>query len=90
MVTRTKLHIPGVTVDIGDLVKDEITGFQGILVSHIRHLTGCDTGWVISRLQRKKDSEEPQQRHFDLLELVVVERNPMKVVGFPDDVPAAG
>ncbi len=90
MRTRTKLHIPGFDVRIGDLVKDELSGFVGIVSCHTRNLTGCDTSWVISRDKFKKDSTDPEAHCFDLMGLVLVERNPMNVNGFPDEVPASG
>lgn len=88
MRTRTKLHIPGAEFKIADLVEDEISGFRGIVITHTRHLTGCDGMWVKSRdlLHEGK----PVERYFDVHQLKLIESNPMGVEGFPDDVPASG
>lgn len=90
MRTRTKLHIPGTDISLGDLAKDELTGFEGIATAHIRNLTGCDTVWLTSRTLTQKDSVMPEERCFDVMRLVLVETNPMEIKGFPDDVPASG
>ena len=90
MRTRTKLHIPGVSFQLGSLVKDELTGFEGIVTHHVRHITGCDTVWIKSRTELNKDTQEPLERHFDVLRLALLEINPMGITGFPEDVPPAG
>lgn len=89
MKTQTKLHIPGAPFKMGDLVRAPLSGFQGIVSTHTRHLTGCDRVGVISR-SKTKDDGQPQYLGFDVLELELVESNPMNIEGFPDDVPAAG
>lgn len=90
MRTRTKLHISGAPFNIGDLVKCELTGFTGIVTTHSRHLTGCDTVWVTHRTKTKHEADEPVQLHFDVLELELIASNPMKVEGFPEHVEPAG
>lgn len=88
MNTKTKLRIPGFDVSIGDLVEDELTGFRGILTTHIRHLTGCDTAWVLSDDNKwKKDDRE---RHYDLPRLTLIEKNPKGIIETPTEVPPAG
>jgi hypothetical protein len=88
MRTRTKLHIPGAAFRLGDLVKDELTGFEGIATTHQRHLTGCDGVWITS--QTVVHEGKSVERCFDVLRVQLVESNPLKIEGFPDDVPAAG
>ncbi len=88
MRTRTKLHIPGASFKLGDLVKAEISGFVGIASCHSRHLTGCDTIWVTSRTETHEGNSI--QRCFDVTELLLISTNPMNVAGFPEDVPPAG
>ncbi len=88
MRTRTNLHIPGASVRIGDLVEDELTGFEGILTCHSRHLTGCDTAWVTS--QTETHDGHAIERVFDIMRLVILKRNPLKIKGFPEDVEPAG
>ncbi|MEE9393730.1 MAG: hypothetical protein V3W41_14600 [Planctomycetota bacterium] len=88
MYTRTKLHIPGSELQIGDLAKDEITGFEGIVTTHSRHLTGCDTIWLAS--QTEVHDGRSVDRCFDILRLELVQSNPMDVKGFPENVEPAG
>jgi len=90
MRTRTKLHIPGSPVNLGDLAKDELTGFEGIVTTHQRHLTGCDTVWLTSQDLVEKDTQKPEEKSFDVLRLELVESNPLNVEGFPEDIPPAG
>lgn len=33
-------------VQLGDKVKDKVTGVTGIVMTLSSHLTGCDTAWV--------------------------------------------
>lgn len=87
--TRTNFRIPNSTLMIGDLCRDEITGFVGILTTHCRHLTGCDTCWLTSRTETHE--AKPVQLHFDIGSLTLVEANPLGLRRVPsDDVPAAG
>ena len=88
MRTHTKLHIPGSPVNIGDLARDEITGFEGLVTAHIRHLTGCDTAWLTSRTETKDGKAVDQC--FDVLRLELVETNPVDIKGFPDQAEPAG
>ncbi len=88
MYTRTKLHIPGSELQIGDLAKDSITGFEGIVTTHSRHLTGCDTLWLTSRTETHDG--QGVARAFDILSLELVDSNPMDVKGFPENVEPAG
>ena len=87
--TRTDFRIPNTTLMIGDHVRDELTGFAGILTTHQRHLTGCDTAWVTS----KTEVHEGQSvaRSFDIGRLTLVEANPLGLERTPkSEVPAAG
>jgi len=88
MRTKTKLHIPGSPVNMGDLAKDEITGFEGLVTAHVRHLTGCDTIWLTSKTEEHEG--RPVERVFDVLQVLQVESNPMGIKEFPEQVEAAG
>ncbi len=87
--TRTDFRIPNSALMIGDLCRDDLTGFEGVLTSHVRHLTGCDTCWLTSRTEQHEG--QPVQRHFDIGRLTLVEANPLGLKRTPGaDVPAAG
>ena len=90
MRTKTDIttEISGSNVRIGDRVKDSISVYQGIVISHTRHLTGCDRVWV--RVEDPKVDAEKCQRCFDVNRVDVVERNPLHIEEIPSEIPAAG
>jgi hypothetical protein len=63
---------PGVA-QLGDRVRDPITGFEGICVSVIQYLQGCER---IGVLAEKLDKEgKPQDwHHMDNVQLKIVKR----------------
>jgi hypothetical protein len=73
---------------MGDLAKDEVTGFEGLVTAHIRHLTGCDTVWLTS--QTETHEGKAIERHFDVTQLKLMATNPLKIQGFPKQVESAG
>lgn len=87
--TRTDFRIPNSTLMIGDLCKDTLTGFVGVLTCHARHLTGCDTAWLTSRTEIHEG--KAVERGFDVGRLELVEANPLGLERTPRvEVPAAG
>ncbi len=89
MRTKTDLHIPGTKVRMGDQARDTITGFEGLVTTHSRHITGCDTVWLTG-LAKDGDKGTPTQSSCDVLALELVEENPRCIESMPKDVPAAG
>ncbi len=73
---------------MGDLAREVVTGFKGIVTAHTRHLTGCDTVWLTS--QTEVENGVAVERCFDVLRVECVETNPLDVTGFPDDEAASG
>jgi len=72
--------IKEIKVQVGDEVKDKITGFKGIaIVQHI-YMQGCDRFTVINKSTR--DKPEPTELSFDEPDLVVTKAK--KVVGNGD------
>lgn len=57
---------------LGDLVRDRVSGFQGIAVSLHRYLQGCDRMSVQPKV--KKDGTLPESKSFDAPDLEVLER----------------
>ncbi len=88
MRTNTKLHIPGATVNMGDLAKDEVTGFEGLVTAHVRQLTGCDTIWLTS--QTEVHDGKAVERCCDVMCLELLESNPLGIQGFPEQAEPAG
>lgn len=74
---------PTFRFDLGDKVRDRITGMTGIVVSRSEHLFGCERYWV--EPQEVKDGKPVDGRWFDQdsLELVtagVIQRTRVRVV----------
>lgn len=57
----------------GDVVKDRVTGYTGMIIATVLWLNGC-TRYVVQSQGLKKDSGEPLERgEFDELQLDLVE-----------------
>lgn len=52
-------------LDLGDEVKDRVTGFTGIIVGHARYLTGCDQYNVQPQCDPEKPGVHPDGYWFD-------------------------
>jgi hypothetical protein len=74
---------PNFRYDLGDKVRDRITGMTGIVISRSEHLFGCERYWV--EPQELKDSKPVDGRWFDqdsleLVEAGVIQRTRVRVV----------
>jgi len=58
-----------VKIELGQEVKDKVTGFSGIATSHIRYLTGCDQ---IGVTPPTKDGKCESIEYFDHRRLDVI------------------
>lgn len=65
-------------VKLGDRVKDTISGFKGIMVSHAKHLHGCDTIGVKPEVLH--DGQPIECQWFDILRMELVEERYSEVV----------
>ena len=88
MQTNVNLSIPGTHVRLGDLGRDQVTGFAGIVTTYSRHLSGCDDVWLQGRVEGAEQKTRGQWCHVQRLELV--EHDVVKGTPMPADVPAAG
>lgn len=65
------------SVELGDKVKDSITGFVGIAVAVTKWIHGCDR--IAVQPQGVKEDGQPYEAcNFDVLQLVVVEKAVVK------------
>ena len=87
MRTNIDLSIPGTNVRLGDRARDPISGFEGIVTTCSRHLTGCNTIWLTG-----KRGEDGKHREccVDVLRVELVESNPLEGTPIPSDVPPSG
>lgn len=79
-------------IDLGDKVKDQITGFEGVVTGHTRYITGCDA-FCLQPQGLDKDGKIHDAKWIDENRLVMVEAkavvlDPVPVVVTP--VRAAG
>lgn len=65
------LTIPNRLPALGDLVRDKVSGFEGIAVAHSKHLTGCDRIWVIPKVG--DDRKPVEGAWFDIDMLLIVQ-----------------
>ena len=48
---------------LGKKGKDKVTGFEGVITGHAKHLYGCDTYWLCPPID--KDGKMPEGSWFD-------------------------
>ncbi len=73
-------------IELGQTVKDEITGYTGIAIGRSTWLHGCDTIGVQAKI--KDDGVVPDVRWVDELRLKGLEKDPDK--GGPQITPQRG
>lgn len=60
-------------IELGDRVKDPITGYQGIVIVVATWLHGCIRIGV--QAEKMKDGKPVEDRHFDQSQLVIVKKH---------------
>ncbi|RJQ58023.1 MAG: hypothetical protein C4530_11460 [Desulfobacteraceae bacterium] len=65
-----------IRIQLGDEVKDRVTGYKGIAVAHTRYLQGCDRFSVQASVD--KDGKVPDWQSFDAPQLDVVKSGKVK------------
>lgn len=56
--------------DLGDKVRDKVTGFEGIVTTHAKHLTGCDRLWVEPTVGEDGKKRDGHWIDIDMIEIV--------------------
>jgi len=74
-------------VKLGDRMKDKVTGFEGIVTTTTRHITGCDGACLVSEDITHAGKEV--ERYFDVLRLELVAEGVVNIPR-PRDVPPSG
>jgi len=65
-------------IELGDLVKDKITGFEGVVTGYTKWLTGCDR--VVVQPRQLGDSGHLRMTEsFDISQIDVIEKNVIKL-----------
>ena len=79
--------------DLGDRLRDKITGLEGIATAKVNYVNGC-LHYGVTPKKEKKEKEQPEAEYIDskLLELVKVNAVKVKVVetGFDQAPPSSG
>ena len=52
-------------IELGQKVRDKVTGFTGVVMGHSEYFTGCDQYLVQPMLSKGKSNEYPEGRWFD-------------------------
>ena len=65
-------------INLGDRVKDPISGFQGIAIGRVQWLHGCDRIIVQPEKLDKKDGKPLENHQFDEPGLVVLKPKKVK------------
>ena len=76
--------------NLGDKVKDDLTGFTGIVYNRTQWLHNCNV-YGIKPLALDKEGEPRKHQHFDEPQLSLVEEQliePKRDTGGPTDAPA--
>jgi len=58
------------TPKLGDRVKDCISGFVGIVISHAQHLTGCDRMFLEPGVDKDNKTHPGMWVDIDMLDIV--------------------
>lgn len=66
------------TIQLGQHVRDEVTGFEGIVTSRVEYLTGCTQYGVTPRAQ--PDGKLPDGHYFDFKRLRVIDKGVSETV----------
>ena len=70
---------PNFKMNLGDVVKDKITGYKGVVVCRSQWIHGCNTYGVTS--QELRDGKPLERQHFDEPQLEVVKDRVVKPQG---------
>lgn len=65
-------------IELGDVAKDDVTGFQGVVVSVTRWLHGCDR-INIQPQSLDKDGRVRESQVFDRNQMTLIKKNAVKV-----------
>jgi hypothetical protein len=66
-------------IELGDLVKDSITGYEGIVVSYARYLYTCDR-CIIQNTELDGNGKPRELEGFDLPQLQLVKKSVQDVI----------
>jgi len=66
-------------IKLGDLAKDVVTGFEGIVAAKTKWLTSC-TSIMLTPNKLDKDGKPMRSEHFDIDRVELVKRGAVKLV----------
>jgi hypothetical protein len=56
--------------ELGDLARDRVTHFEGIITAYAQHITGCDRLWLEPRVDAEGKTRDGRWVDIDMLEIV--------------------
>ncbi len=75
------INVDSKGIELGDEVKDTITGFEGVAIAITQWITGCPRITVQPKVG--KDGKVPEASSFDVLTLVVKKKKKAEKVEMP-------
>lgn len=69
-------------IELGDKVKEVVTGFTGVVTGIASYLTGCDQACVTPRV--KEDGSHVSGQWYDVTRLEVLKKGVVDVLGKTD------
>lgn len=64
------------TIELGSIVKSNISGYKGMVTSRSEHINGCNRYWVMPQVD--KDGKLHEGYWFDECELIVMRQSKLK------------
>lgn len=80
--------MPDHNIKLGQTCKDVVTGFEGVVISLIQNLTGCDQACLKPRTL-DKDGKSMEGQWFDVTKLLITNAEPLKLPGDTTKHPGA-
>ena len=80
-------------IELGQKVKDIVTGFTGIATSKVEFLNGCIQFHVIPKMATPKKGESPKfpkGEYIDVEQLELVGKSKVKINRRPTEAPSGG
>lgn len=68
------------TLELGDLARDMVTGYEGVVVACAKFLTGCDRVTLQAKVD-SKDSKLPEPYGFDVTTVEVIKKHAVTPIG---------
>lgn len=76
-------------IELGDVVKDRVTGFTGVATMKVEHLNGC-VQYAVKPKQKRKEITMPEGVMIDDGQLTVIKKNAIDMLKKPEQKEGPG